>query len=56
MFLGRAVAKVPATEILIPVGDWNGHVSATPGVYCDGHVSTALVPIRWKVREFQNLP
>ena len=32
-----AVAKVPASEILIPVGDWNGHVGATAGGYQDAH-------------------
>ena len=32
-FLG----KVPATEIFKPVGDWNGHVGATAGVFSDAH-------------------
>ena len=31
-----AVAKVPATEILIPVGDWNGHVGASAGLDAHG--------------------
>ena len=29
------VSKVPATEILIPVGDWNGHLGAPVGVFSD---------------------
>ena len=35
--LQHAVAKVPATEILIPVGDWNDHISAAASVYSDAH-------------------
>ena len=35
--LQHTVGKVPATEILIPVGDWNGHVGAAAGVYSDAH-------------------
>ena len=35
--LQYAVAKVSATEILIPVGDWNGHVGAPAGVFSDAH-------------------
>ena len=31
------VAKVPATEILIRVGDWNGHVGASDRVYSNDH-------------------
>ena len=35
--LQTTVAKVPATEILIPVGDWNGHVGTAAGVYSEAH-------------------
>ena len=35
--LQYTVAKVPAIEILIPVGDWNGHVGALAGVLIDAH-------------------
>ena len=35
--LQRVVAKVPSSEILIPVGDWNGHVGAAAGVYSEAH-------------------
>ena len=35
--LQHTVAKVPATEILIPVGDWIGHVGTAAGVYSDAH-------------------
>ena len=35
--LQHAVAKVPASEILIPVGDWNGHVGTAAGVYQEAH-------------------
>ena len=37
--LQHTVAKVPATEILIPVGDWNSHIGAAAGVYSDTHGS-----------------
>ena len=29
----HAVAKIPGSEILIPVRDWNGHVGSTAGGY-----------------------
>ena len=32
-----AVDKVPATEILVPVGDWNCHAGASASVYSDDH-------------------
>ena len=35
--LQHAVAKIPATEILIPVGEWNGHVGIAAGVHSDAH-------------------
>ena len=35
--LQSTVAKIPASEILIPVGDWNGHVGAAAGAYLDAH-------------------
>ena len=35
--LQYAVAKVSATEILILVGDWNGHVGAAAGAFSDAH-------------------
>ena len=35
--LQYVVAKVPATEQLIPVGDWNGHIGAPAGVFGDAH-------------------
>ena len=35
--LQYAFAKVPATEILIPVGDWNSHIGAPAGVFSDAH-------------------
>ena len=35
--LQHDVAKVPATEILIPVCDWNSHIGAAGGVYSDVH-------------------
>ena len=31
--LQSTVAKIPPAEILIPVGDWNGHVGTDAGVY-----------------------
>ena len=34
--LQHAVAKVSATVILIPVGDWNSDISAATGVYTYG--------------------
>ena len=33
--LQYAVTMAPATKILIPVGDWNGHVAAPAGVFSD---------------------
>ena len=35
--LQSTIAKVPATETLIPVGDWNGHVGTAAGVYSEAH-------------------
>ena len=35
--LQYAVAKVSATEILIPIVDWNGHFGAPAIVFCDAH-------------------
>ena len=35
--LQYAVAKVSASEILIPVGDWNSHVGTPAGVFCNAH-------------------
>ena len=35
--LQYTATKVPATEILIPVGDWNGQVDTTAGVFSDAH-------------------
>ena len=35
--LQYAVAKVPATEVLIPVGDWKGHVGAVAVMFSDAH-------------------
>ena len=35
--LQSTVTKVPATEIPILVGDWNGHVGADAGAYNEVH-------------------
>ena len=35
--LQSTIATVPASEIVIPVGDWNGHVGAAAGVYSEAH-------------------
>ena len=35
--LQSTIAKIPAAEMLIPVGDWNGHVGADSGVYNEAH-------------------
>ena len=35
--LQYAVTNVPATEILIPVGDWQGHVGPAAGVLSNVH-------------------
>ena len=35
--LQYADAKVPATEIPIPVGDGNGHIGTSAGVFSDAH-------------------
>ena len=35
--LQHTVAKVPSSEILFPLGDWNGHVGDVAGGYCDAH-------------------
>ena len=35
--LQYTAAKVPATEILFPVGDWNGHVGAAAGGFSEAH-------------------
>ena len=53
--LQHTVTKVPATEILIPVGDWKGHVDAAAGVYSDGHDGYSCGkcnPAGERVREF----
>ena len=31
----HVIARIPATEILIPVGGWNGHIGAAAGVFSD---------------------
>ena len=35
--LQSIVAKIPATEMLVMVGDWNGHVGAEAGAYDEAH-------------------
>ena len=35
--LQKTVAKIPATEILIPVSDWNSHIDASVDGFSDAH-------------------
>ena len=35
--LQSTIAKIPAAEMLIPVGDWNGHVGSESVVYNEAH-------------------
>ena len=49
------ISTQSASEILIPVRNWNGHVSAATSVNSDGHGGHALVLAKLMVRRFQNL-
>ena len=51
--LQGTVSKVPATQILISVGDWNSLVDFAACVLSDAHASVAIAP---KVKESRNLP
>lgn len=35
--LQNTVSKIPASEMLFPIGDWNGHVGTESGAYREAH-------------------
>ena len=54
--LQSTVTKVPATEIPILVGDWNGHVGADAGAYNEVHGGHGFGARNSEGRESWNLP
>ena len=41
--LHYSVENLPATEILIPIGDWNSHGGAPAGVVSDAHAGRGFI-------------
>ena len=52
----KTICKRSASEILLPVRNWNGHVSTATGVNSDGQGGHALVLAMLMLRGFWNLP
>ena len=50
------IAKVRASEVLIPLGDWNGHVGAECGDYVDVHGGHGFGTWNSEVERLLSLP
>ena len=48
-------AKVPVIEILIPVGDWKGHVGAATGAVSDAHSMHLSPEFLWERQLWQHV-